>query len=245
MVIDLHCHAKLSKKAPFSINHFHKLQQAALRTGLQAIALTEHFNTRGFDQVYETLINLYPYRDDFFDVRGLKVFCGMEVDVREGGHILLIGKREEVLSLQKELSLFLDKGTFPPLDFLLQEAGRREMLKIGAHPFRNNHSLGRLNADLLKQLDCLELNGKDFKKEDAVIRMAVSLHLPVAAGSDAHHWLQVGCVRNQLDKDCTRVSQIRDCLKEGRSKTVIAAGIGLKLTGARVVKKILKRFSYA
>lgn len=245
MDIDLHCHGKLSKKSKFSIKHFTNLQQAAMRNGLQAIALTEHFNTWGFDEIYETLERRYTYKDDYYDVDGLKVFCGMEVDVREEGHILLVGKRDNVLSLQKALLPFVTKDKYPPMDYLLEEAGKREMLKIGAHPYRNEHSLGRLDANLLKRLDFLELNGKDFKKGNSVLRLADSVGLPVVAGSDTHHWLQVGCVKNRLAKDCYTVSQLRCCLKEGHYHTVISPWIGLRLTSAGIVKKMLKKIHSA
>ncbi|MEA4848502.1 MAG: PHP domain-containing protein [Clostridiaceae bacterium] len=245
MDIDLHCHAKLSKKSKFSIKHFTSLQQTAIRNGLQAIALTEHFNTWGFEEVYEALECRYTYRDDYYDVDGLMVFCGMEVDVREGGHILVIGKRDDVLNLQKTLLPFMTKDKYPPMDYLLEEAEKREMLKIGAHPYRDDHSLGRLDVNLLKRLDFLELNGKDFKKGDSVIKLADSVDLSVVAGSDTHHWLQVGCVKNRLAEYCYTVSQLKRCLKEGRYYTVISPWIGLRLTSAGIVKKMLKKIHSA
>lgn len=245
MDIDLHCHAKFSKRTTFNIKYFIKLQQAALRNGLQAIALTEHFNTSRFNEIYETLDSHFLYRDDYYDIEGLKVFCGMEVNIREGGHVLLIGKRADVLSLHKELAPFMTKEKYPSLDYLLKEARKREMLKIGAHPFRNSNSVGRLSGDLLKQFDFLELNGKDYKKGNLVFQLANSLNMPVVAGSDAHHWLQVGCVRNHLVEDCTTVSQIRNCVKEGHYKTIISPWISLRLTSAGIVKRILKKLSYA
>ncbi|MFZ7101139.1 MAG: PHP domain-containing protein [Peptococcaceae bacterium] len=245
MDIDLHCHAKLSKKSAFNLKHFLKLQQASIKAGLQAIALTEHFNTRGFTEIYETLENLYHYRDDYYDIGGLKVFCGLEVDVQEGGHVLLIGKRDDVLNLYKELLPFQAKENFPSLKHLLTEAGAREMLKIGAHPFRNKISLSRLSGNLLVNFDSLELNGKDFRMAPAVLQLAASLNLPVTAGSDTHHWLQAGCVRNQLAHDCSTVNQIKDCIKKGLYQTSISPWIGLRLTGAGLAKKLLKELTSA
>lgn len=246
MDIDLHCHAKLSKASAFNLEYFLETKQAALRNGVRAIALTEHFNTSRFHEIYETLEKHYPYRENYYDLDGFKVFCGMEVDVEEGGHVLLIGRREDVLSLHCELEPFLAQENFPGLEFLLNKANEREMIKIGAHPFRNSNSLGRLPGELLRQFDFLELNGKDFKKENnPVFQLADSLHLPVVAGSDTHHWLQMGCLKNRLAQECTTVSQLKTCLRKGNYEIIISPRIKIKLSCARVVKKILKRFAYA
>ena len=53
------------------------------------IALTEHFNTKNFHEVYDTLDAHFPYEDGYYNVFGLKVFPGMEVDILEVGHILM------------------------------------------------------------------------------------------------------------------------------------------------------------
>jgi len=117
------------------------------------------------------------------------------------------------------------------------------MIKIGAHPLRNDNPLGKLPDTLLKKLDFLELNGKDIKKSSCVFQLAERLDLPVVAGSDTHLWLQVGCVRNRLDKDCTTVSQIKAALEEGKYDTCITSGINIKLSCAKIAKKILKKLS--
>jgi len=242
MDLDMHCHAKLSKKNPFNLRHFQKMQNCALRNGLQAIALTEHFNTPGFAEIHECLKEHYPYREDYYDAGGLKVFCGLEVDIKEGGHVLLIGKREDVLELQAELITSLLTEGFPSLEWLAKEADKRDMLKICAHPYRKEHNLSGLSEERFKQFDFLELNGKDYKKEEQVRRLAASLRMKVVAGSDTHHWMQVGCVRNRLAQDCTTVSQLKRSLSRGNYETVISPIIGLKLSGARLAKKILKKY---
>lgn len=239
MNIDLHCHAKLSPKSRFNLQYFVKIQQAAIDAGLQAIALTEHFNTQDFEEVFETLDRAYPYKYDYYDAPDLQVFCGMEVDVSEGGRILLIGKRKDVREMRRELIPFIDNNSYPSLQDLTEQANRRGMLKIGAHPLCQDHPLGKLPGDLLKLLDALELNGKDFKKSGEIRGLAQTLSMPVAAGSDAHHWLQVGCVYNCLEIECRRVEQLKKCLLQGRFTTTIVSGISFRLAGAKIVKKVL------
>ena len=45
MYVDFHTHGKLAKYLPFSINYTNWLLQEAKGTGLDAICLTEDFNT--------------------------------------------------------------------------------------------------------------------------------------------------------------------------------------------------------
>ena len=59
----------------------------AKKEGLNAITLTEHFNTLHFFDIYSYLDKTYPYVEDYYDINGFRLFPGMEVDVKEGGHI--------------------------------------------------------------------------------------------------------------------------------------------------------------
>ena len=48
MKIDFHTHGKLAKKLPFSKEYTDWLFREAQKSGLDALCLTEHFNTLGF-----------------------------------------------------------------------------------------------------------------------------------------------------------------------------------------------------
>ena len=52
MYMDFHTHGKLAKRLPFSTVYTDWLFGEAKGAGLDALCLTEHFNTLGFDQVY-------------------------------------------------------------------------------------------------------------------------------------------------------------------------------------------------
>ena len=77
-------------------------------------ALTEHFNTHRFLDVYDTLDKEFPYVDDYYDVNGVKVFPGMEVDIKETGHIFMIGSREDIRGLRSKLDSYTEKDHFIP-----------------------------------------------------------------------------------------------------------------------------------
>ena len=55
MYIDFHTHGKLAKKLPVSTEYTDWLFDQARRAGLDALCLTEHFNTLQFDEIYSYL----------------------------------------------------------------------------------------------------------------------------------------------------------------------------------------------
>lgn len=60
MNIDFHTHGKLAKYLAFSPAYTDWLFGEAASAGLDAICLTEHFNTLGFDQVYADIAARFP-----------------------------------------------------------------------------------------------------------------------------------------------------------------------------------------
>ena len=89
MKIDFHTHGKLAKKLPFSKVYTNWLFGEAKQAGLDAICLTEHFNTLGFDQVYEYIKENFQRDQDTFLAEGLRIFPGMETDIAEGGQMCI------------------------------------------------------------------------------------------------------------------------------------------------------------
>ena len=246
MRIDWHAHVKLSKKTEFSIDYFRESVREARDSGLDAIAMTEHFNTTRYMDVYEQLDRHYPYRDDYYDVDGFKVFPGMEVDVEHGGHILVVGPRSAVLALRARLEPHVEPGRFVAFARLLDWCDEEGLLRIGAHPFRESNPLIGHDDATLRRLDGVDLNGKDLftygpRMKEQVEDWARALGLPVVAGSDTHHPLQFGCVANRLDDACETVAELAACVREGRYRIEVSACLETKVKAAGLVKKLLKR----
>ena len=99
MYVDFHTHGKLAKYLPFSVEYTRWLLGEAKSAGLDAICLTEHFNTQQFDEVYGYIASHGEQAGDAFVFDGLKVFPGMETDIAEGGHVLSIGPMEAIRRL--------------------------------------------------------------------------------------------------------------------------------------------------
>lgn len=139
MKIDFHSHVKISKKSTFMPGYFEEMMKEAKESGLDAIAMTEHFNTDRFYDVYEYLEKNHHYEHGYYLINGLKLFPGIEVDVKEIGHILLIGDRTDIIEVRDFLEDHTDPERFIPFKELLDLAEDYELLRIGAHAFAKVH----------------------------------------------------------------------------------------------------------
>src|SRR5699024_1373245 len=112
MQIDFHTHANLSKEINISFEDFKKKMNEAKANGLTALAITEHFNAANIIEFYEMLQAEYPYEKDYYKIEGMKIFCGLEVDVKENGHFLIIGSRDDIWTIAHLLIPYRDKDAF-------------------------------------------------------------------------------------------------------------------------------------
>lgn len=247
MRIDLHTHAKLSKATEFSPTYYKEMLDEAAANGLDALALTEHFNTYRFEDVYENLDRLYPYNGEYYQAGSLKIFPGMEVDIAEKGHILLIGRKADILELRRTLTPYTQKTSFIPFKQLLTLAEAYPLLKIGAHPFRESTPLHHLDRDDLRRLDAFDLNAKDMYEygneinRERVEDFAAELGKPVTAGSDTHQCLQYGSIYNELDQPCRSVAELKQAIVNGAYQVRISDSLPLQVKASVMLKKLLKR----
>lgn len=243
---DFHTHGKLGKKFNFSVDYYKEMAKHALETGLDGLALTEHFNTKNFHEVYDTLEEHFPYEDGHFNIFGLKVFPGMEVDIKEVGHILCIGDKQDIRSLREELNAYTDEESFIPFEKLLTLRSKYEMFVIGAHPYRPSTPLKDLDPILLKQLDAFDLNGKDLhtrgveQNSQDVHAFAEHLGKPVVGGSDTHHFKQFGAVYTVLDNECRNISELKETILSRQFHVEIAEDLSERVSEAIRLKKIEK-----
>lgn len=247
MNIDLHTHVKLSKKTEFSLDYFKQMMTEAEGNGLDAIAMTEHFNTWRFNDVYKELDRCYPYQHGYYLAEGVKVFPGMEVDIAETGHILLIGRREEILELRSRLEPYTEKGQFLDFETLLDWSEESGSLRIGAHPFREGTPLFHLPEELLKRLDAFDLNGKDIYSQgievyrDKIEPFAERLGLPIVGGSDTHHFMQYGSVLNRFSESFQTVAELKELIRQNAYQVEISPCLDIKVKSANMIKAMLKK----
>lgn len=247
MKIDLHTHVKLSKKTEFSHAYFKEMMAEARGNGLDAVAMTEHFNTLRYGDIYEVLDRNYPYEHGYYLAEGMKVFPGVEVDIRETGHILLIGERESVLELRNRLAPHTEKGSFVDFRTLLDWSEGGGFLRIGAHPFRESTPLHHLPDELLTRLDAFDLNGKDIYSQglesyrSKIDEFARRLGRPVVGGSDTHQFMQYGSVMNEFDVSFDTVDQLKALIRQGSYRIHVSPALDIKVKSANLIKALLKK----
>jgi len=247
MIIDFHTHIKLSKKTRFDRSYFEGMIREAKANGLDALAITEHFNTLAFEEIYETLDRYYPYRYGYYEVDEVRLFPGIEVDIRETGHILVIGDRADIVAIRSRLSSHTEEGAFIPFRELLDIAESYNVLKIGAHPFRDGTPLHHLPEADLRRLDAFDLNGKDLHAQGIeaysrrVYDFAARLGKPVVGGSDTHQHLQYGCVTNRLGGVCHTADDLKAAIAGGRYTVNLSPCLDVKVKAAAELKKLLKK----
>lgn len=236
MKIDFHTHGKWSKNIEFSYSYYLEMMKEA-SCYLDAVVLTEHFNTLNFDRIFEVLDREAPYKEGYYVVEGVKVFPGIEVDVAEGSHILVIGGRESVMAVSSQLDWYRKSGDFIPLESLLDLSEELQCLTIGAHPYREENPLFQVDGSLMRRLDALDINGRDLHKyglnmAQKVQQLADRVELPAITGSDTHHPLQFGCVVNVLDDECVNAAQLKEAIRGRRYRYMISDNLHEKVGSA-------------
>lgn len=244
MHIDFHTHANLSKKITISLEDFKKKMREAKASGLHALAITEHFNSANIIELYETLQEEFSYEEEYYQIEGIKVFCGLEIDVKEIGHFLVIGSRGDILTIARLLLPFQNEKSFIPVKELIALLSDFNVLKIGAHPLRKSTPWNHHDISVLEQFDAYDLNGKDLyiygpEIEDRVRKFANKLQIPVIGGSDTHQYLQYGSIINVFP-ECNSINELRQTIRGGDYETKISPCLEVKVKAATEVKKMLK-----
>lgn len=246
MYIDFHTHGKLAKKLPFSTVYTDWLFDEAKKAGLDALCLTEHFNTLQFDELYEYLQKKCIRDGDTLVTRaGLRIFAGMETDIREGGHILSLGTPEEIMALNRRLEPYKEKGSFLPFEKLRDLFDEYGVLVGAAHPFREGGTIPFLPDEQLRRLDFVDFNGKDVAKDREGTRqqtyaLATRLQIPVVGGSDTHQAVQYGCIRTGFSKDIRTIKELSMEMKDGNYTIEISDHAAFQVKTAGILKKALK-----
>lgn len=246
MFIDFHTHGKLAKKLPFSTAYTDWLLKEAHEAGLDAICLTEHFNTLQFEELYGYLMKTCRREGDTLVTEdGLRIFAGMETDVAEGGHILSIGSPETILELNACLEPYKEKGKFLSFENLMNLFDEYSVIIGAAHPYREGGHIPEIPLEQLKRLQFLDLNGKDLAKdriyfEEKTSNLAKKLGIPMISGSDTHQAVQYGCVRTKFVHTVKTIEALYEEMKKGNYEIVVSLNVAFQVKTAGILKKSLK-----
>jgi len=241
MVIDFHYHTLLWKKSPFYMDFFMKTISSVKRHKIDAIAITDHYNSKHFEDIYRSLDEAYPYNGEYYLVDGIKVFPGVELSIKEHGHVIAIGKKDDVLDIRNTLYYPGPIKKRPSLMRVTDEIEKRGMLGIWAHPIRRGNPLPRIDLNTAKRLKFMDFNGKDLKKAKQMRSFEKETGLIAVSGSDTHHPFQAGVVKTILFDECDTLSQIVECISNRRFAIKVHPFGRIKCAIARRLKRIWKR----
>ena len=230
IAIDLHTHAKVAKSLPFRMDYFDRMVRSAERTGLGGFATTEHFDSPDYWEMASRLTARFRYEDGHLYVApGLTVLTGAEIDVAEGGHVVVIGAYRQLAALDQSFRPNLNRGFFPAAKTLIKTARLLGLTVIGAHPGRPDKRLLSVGNRVLAKLHALEINGSDVamgRDVKSVARRARRLGLPLVGSSDAHVWPQVGMQRTIVPMNELTRDGLNEALATGSTEVVTLPGIG-------------------
>ncbi|OOB79275.1 MAG: hypothetical protein BEN18_04400 [Epulopiscium sp. Nuni2H_MBin001] len=235
MKIDFHCHTLISRKAVFDNTLFDKTINQSKKMGLDAIVMTEHMSAKYFEQILDYLDLYYPYKNIYYHINDFRLYIGMEVDLKTNGHILVMGHKNDIVCLRRRL---LNKyPNSPSLEQFLTEARDFETFIVGAHPYM----LTGINTTTLKQLDALDMNGKDLRFKRQIENLSKTLNLPLVGGSDTHLYIQAGVTQTCLDKSFETIAELKQLLNTSPPKITSHPLIKFKIKLAGYVKKRIKK----
>ncbi len=242
MVIDLHTHMMLSKTFTFEPKRVDRYIRTASVVGLQGIAVTEHLHAPDYFGVYRYFSSRFPYKDGVYRVgKNFAFLPGAEISIAEGGDILAIGPVEHVRTLAARLSMPPVSGYKPPFEELLGARDGLEVLLIGAHMFRGEKNLEKFPERLLKRLDAVEVNGKDYGLELKLLQRASELELAVTGGSDAHHWLQLAVRATLVPDERFGLEHLFSAIHDRKTNYYCGKFPALRVYMSHKIKRAVKR----
>lgn len=244
--IDTHTHPKISKHFAFNPPSVARTVRMAKRVGLDGVALTEHFHATGYWDIHRHVEATFPCRQGVFWADGVALIPGAEINIREGAHVIVLGAWAEIRRLDGAFPGLLSQGYEPRLREFLDVSDDFQVARIGAHMFRPSKELGKFSAIDLRRLHALEVNGKDFGTEIMLLVQARALGLPIVAGSDAHHWLQVGVRHTTMLAEEISARSVIEAIREGLTGYGTSSYTPLRVKTAKSLKnitKMLRRYS--
>jgi len=221
--IDLHTHSVYSKHAIWRNEAFGSPKQMidfAIKKGLNGLAITDHNSIRGALEGLEYSKKL----KNFLFIPGVEVSS-------LGGHIVALGVKEEI---QKKLSVQ------ETIDRIHELGG----IAIAAHPYAGWPRIASLKDAILNyRFDAIEVlnGGTRVNANRKAYKAAKELNIPVVAGSDSHHWKDIGLIYNIIYCEPTIDSALKAI---GKGKVVVKGRpFGLYSKMRLVTRKLIRSVS--
>ncbi|MCS7063697.1 MAG: PHP domain-containing protein [Methylacidiphilales bacterium] len=195
--IDLHCHSRFSADG---VADPEEMVQVAKERGLQGFAITDHNTCACVDY----FLQLGLMREDGLPVDNFLIIPGQEITT-SAGHLLALGVRLPDL-----------KGIDPSEAVkIIHEHGG---LAIPPHPydyFRAGIREATLQAIRWDAIEVFNAATTFRHCNRRAYEFALGAHLPMTAGSDAHHAEMIGIAYTILDADEFSVNGVLRAIQKG------------------------------
>lgn len=246
MNFDFHVHGSLSSKLGFDLDFFQQMTREAKEAGLDGLALTDHFDAADYQEIHQILADRYRYVDDYYEINGLRVFHGIEVEVSEGMHLLVIGNREHMNEYYQRLDGHFEPDHYCSTQQFFHYQEGLNTIAIAAHPFRPNRLITQIDPIHYPKFDAMGLNARDlyFLGAEELLSLTQNFsnehHLPILAGSDTHHFLQIGSIMNRFPGEAATINELRKMIQSNTHEIVINEALQEKIRHAREEKSAIK-----
>ena len=189
--IDFHVHT--SERSNCALATQTEQIKAAIKSGLQAIAITDHFKLVPASELIRLNKIYAPFR----------ILSGIEITAN-GEDWLVLGLNDEILETEK--------WDYPQLH---QYVTSRGGILILAHPFRYRTTIG---VDIFKNPpDAIELRSNNIRLDlvPKIKDLANLLNIPTLCNSDAHNTSYIGRFYNICDRPTMETKVILGAIKSG------------------------------
>ncbi|MFW5902919.1 MAG: PHP domain-containing protein, partial [archaeon] len=196
MKIDMHIHTEYSYDG---ISKIRKVFKKAKKKGLDGVAITDHFDIRGWKEAKE-------------------IAEEMNMFFIPGEEIKVLNKDKKIIA--EVIAYFIKKGIGnKTIEELEREIHSQGGLIFLAHPFAKSRPAPRKPKELLRYVDGIEtINARSrvWQINRRASRMARNMNMPVVGGSDAHIPEEVGYAYTEV-KGAKNLKEFKEGLQKGDS----------------------------
>jgi hypothetical protein len=238
--VDLHVHSRLSKSFDYDHTSLERLVTTARRRGMDGFALTEHIHAVNFWDMHSCLLDRFEYSDGRYRIDEFTVLSGAEVTVEERVDFIVVGPLDEIRSLDDAFRPRLSRWNLVPAMLFAEEARRRNLVLILAHPYRPGKEAAKLDERIFEMVHAIEVNGRDHGGERQVAQLAERHNLPLSGGSDAHFYLQVGIRAAVIEQPALDFDRLRASFEAGRTRVHAKAYARSVVELCQEIKRVAK-----
>lgn len=198
MKIDLHCHSFYSED---SIASPESLIEAALKKGLDGIALTDHNNTDGWEKAKKAAQKL-----------GAVLISGEEIKIKKNGKTT-----GEILAYFITQEINPERKT---TEEIIAEIHKQNGIAIIAHPYHWRKPFKELEKykDIADGIEVFNSRSQSRSGNQKSLYFAQKNALPMTAGSDCHSPHEVGSA--YIETEAKTIEEFRKMLLEKKIKIV-------------------------